>query len=221
LAEVPVAVGEIPKWAQGILKPADLTQIQEAVRQAELRTEGEIVPVIVRSSTPVGGVRVACVLFFVALFGLLDFYYLRDQGGAVFAGSMLLALALGLVLARFEGVQRFVLPDADEIASVHNRAELEFYRQKVYATSEHIGILIFISLLERQAVILADEKIAKELPEKIWQETLHHLLGDIRHGRWAKGMTQAIASCADLAAAKFPKRGDSANELSNELILKD
>lgn len=62
--EVPVEVGNFPSWARSVLKPEDLPKISEAVRRAEMKTTGEIVPVIVHRSSVVGHVPLMFTLVF-------------------------------------------------------------------------------------------------------------------------------------------------------------
>ena len=220
-AEVRVATGNSPEWARPFLSNDEAQKISEIIRQVEAKTQGEIVPVIVRTSSPLRGVLINCVLFCVALFGSLEMHYFRAQEPWSLLIAMVLAVVIGLGLAQIQSIQRFCLPDADEIKAVHERAELEFYREKVHSTQERTGILIFISLLERRVVILADQGISEKLTPQVWEKVVEGLLGHIRKNDLGIGLTQAIESCGELLAASFPSRPGDTNELSNDLVFKD
>jgi putative membrane protein len=218
--EAPVAIGEIPDWIEKLLTPEDRAKVSEAVRLAERRTRGEIVPVIVRSSTPVRGVMVSTILFFIALFGFLEQHFSHDEPWS-FVIALGLALILGFVFSQIPFVQRFFLIDSDERKCVMERAELEFYREGVHRTQERIGVLIFISLLERKVVILADQGVAEKLPHNAWVEVIERLVGKIRDGHLAEGLTRAIEECTELLAPRFPRLERDENELPNDLVLKE
>lgn len=194
--------------------------IREAVRAAELKTGGEIVPILVRRSVPMRGVVAPSILFFVALFGFLERHYFEVYEPWSMLLALLAALVIGIACSRIEAVQRFILPDADEDQAVATRAELEFYRLGIHKTSGRTGILIFISLLERRVVVLADEGISGRLPPETWSEIVQGLIRDVRADHLRAGLVRAIATCGDLLARHFP-RGDSPDQLRNDLVIKE
>ena len=82
--------------------------------------------------------------------------------------------------------------------------------------------MIFISIMERRAVILADEGIAKKLPENTWEEVLKPLTEFLRDGEWSAGFQDAIRRSGDLLKTHFPEPAGThhASEISNNLIIK-
>src|ERR1700692_4995167 len=56
------------RWVRKYLQQNDIQQISEAVRKAKLQTSGDIVPMVVRRSSPVGHVPVILALVFALIF---------------------------------------------------------------------------------------------------------------------------------------------------------
>jgi putative membrane protein len=79
-------------------------------------------------------------------------------------------------------------------------------------------VLIFVSLAERYARILADEGIAQKVHGADWQAAVDALVSHMREGRVAAGFTAAVERCAEVAAVHAPPDG-SANELPNRLYV--
>jgi putative membrane protein len=81
--------------------------------------------------------------------------------------------------------------------------------------------LLFVSLLEHRAVVLADHSIAEKLSAEIWQEPVDLMIQGVKRGDLAAGMTQAIQRCGELLSPHFPVADDDVNELRNHLVVKE
>jgi putative membrane protein len=90
--------------------------------------------------------------------------------------------------------------------------------RRVAHTKKRCGILIFVSLAEHYARIIADEGIAQKVPNAEWQAAIDALISHMRTGEIAAGFIAAIARCGSLLAAHAPSDG-SANELPDRLYV--
>ena len=86
-------------------------------------------------------------------------------------------------------------------------------------TGGRTGVLIFVSLAERYARIVADEVITARVPQSEWQEAVDALVGHMREDRIADGYVEAIERCGRILAAHFPRRPDDRNELPDRIYL--
>lgn len=222
------------KWIEKYLTESEITGISNAVHQAELGTTGEIVPMIVHRSSAIRhvpvilGLSLALLFFGVEVLGLsgwylshwLPFLYEHWLYQVLFL-IMLLALAWGL--SYLHPVQRLLTSDADEKDQVFRRAQLEFFLHRLNHTDKKTAVLIFVSVMERRAVILADEGIARSLPQGTWEAILKSLTGQMHKKNWAQGFQEAIHQSGELLKTHFPHPAgsDSANEISNHLIIKE
>lgn len=222
MGEARVATGDakLPSWLGRHFHGSDIASIREAVRAAEAKTGGEIVPIVVRRSTPIAGVVAPCILFFVALFGFSERHYFEAYEPWSMIASLVAAVAVGFAVSRIEAIQRFVLPGVDEVKAVNERAELEFFRLGVHKTSRKTGVLIFVSLLERRVVILADEGISNRLRPETWSDIVKKLVEEIRSDNLRTGLIHAIETCGGLLAEHFPRESAS-DQLKNDLVIKE
>ncbi len=207
-------------WLRGFLADADISRISEAVRQAEGQTSGEIVPMIVKRSSAIGHVSLqVCLILLVVFFTIAS----QVENLAAWAPilAVLVAALLGLGGARIRLIQRWLVPVDDQNFQVQERALLEFYMAGLEKTTGRTGVLIFISLMERQTVVLADKGIASKLPKETWDGVVKTINDSIHNGQTASGLTKAIETCGALLKPHFPREATDKNELSNRLIVKD
>lgn len=216
---------KIPHWLRGYIQSNDIDAIEKAVQSAELKTSGEIVPIIVHKSSTTGHVPLILILIFTSLYFFFGAWDLQLEMGLnpwlvapLDFAVILLAVAF---LSRLHCVMRWLTPKQDLIAQTEQRALVEFYNHRVNHTDAATGILVFLSILERRAIVLGDEAIAKKLPAESWQKIVDSLTQGIRKKQTLKGLIQAIEMCGDHLTHHFPRAHDDVDELENHLIIKE
>lgn len=216
---------QIPHWLKSYLTTEQLQHIADAVKQAESTTSGEIVPMIVRRSSTVGHVPVIGLSVLVALFFALDGPGVQgDWLGhhwAWYLGDVAVLLMVGGLLSRLSWVQRLLTPRSDQAVQVDMRAEIEFYRSEIKKTRDSTGVLIFVSLLERRAVVLADKAINDRVPADTWKDLCGVLTSGIKKKEMGVAFAQAIGKCGDILTPLFPIKPDDKNELKDQLVIKE
>ncbi|HEY8271675.1 MAG TPA: hypothetical protein VIG33_12360 [Pseudobdellovibrionaceae bacterium] len=221
------------RWVTKYLTEKQIAEISQAVHQAEGGTSGDIVPMIVRRSSAVRHVPVILGLSFALIFFGIEIlgvngWYISDffpflMGHWVYQiGFLALLMVLAWGLSHLHPVQRLLTSDEDEKEQVWRRAQLEFFLHRLHHTHKKTTVLIFVSVMERRAVILADEAVAKVLPANTWEEVLKPLTGFLHKGEWSAGFQDSIRRSGALLKAHFPEPvgGTPANEISNNLIIK-
>ena len=219
------------------IDPADRARVADAVRAAEATTDGEIVPIVAPRSDAYHDVAlhwtVLAMLFVVALLaalprhgqGLLDHLTSGWEGGWT-GGELLTALLLveALVfllvgyLTRPLAVRMVLTPGATKARRVRARAVLLFRTAIEARTATATGVLLYVSLAERRAEIVADAAIAARVPPAEWGEAMAALVDALRQGRPGDGMVAAIERVGVVLAAHFPHTGTDPNELADGLI---
>lgn len=213
------------KWLDRFLTDEDITKISQAVHGAEEKTTGEIVPVIVHRSSAIGHVPLSLTLIFLLIIMFFEFPW-KD---ILFVAPWiylwpLLAIVLyvfSYFLSRSHIIQRILVPNFDEASQAFRRAQLEFYLNGVNDTKQATGILIFVSVMERRAVILADKGIAERIPPEAWQVLVDKLSQRLRKGEWSAGFQDCISECGVILTAHFPRNDEAHNELRNDLVIKE
>jgi putative membrane protein len=205
----------------------DLLAIQETVKAAERRTRGEIVPMVVAASARYRETAhlLGLLALFIALGGILwrGTQLQQVQWGGLSPGWFVLVLALayviGATLGRSPVVIRSLTPDSRMAMKVRLRAEQAFYQKGLHQTRGGTGILIFLSLLERGVVILADHAINEQVPPDTWKTLTDQLVVGIRSGEATAAFCAAITACGAILAEHFPvQNSHDPNELRDELI---
>lgn len=208
---------------------ADLDRISAAVKEAEGKTSGEIVPYFVPQSDDYEEAvwRGALVFGGLPLVGLGILRLFSDYW--LFAGvleislTFLSATIFGAFLVRFlPPVMRF-FAGADLLGNrVSQRADQAFLSEEVFTTRERTGILIFVSFLERRVVVLGDSGINAKVGQKEWDKVVQTIVSGMKTGKPAEGLIQAIRQCGDLLQRHgVAPKPDDTDELRDELRVKD
>lgn len=216
--------------ASKFLTDAEKKAVQACVREVEKDTSGEIVPMVVSSSyhypmsNMIGGLIFA-LLISVAV--TLGYGIQKSWGGvtamdlwlfpAVFAVSFLLFHEL---VKRIPGLKRIFITKAEIAEEVEEASLTSFYRNGLNNTRDRTGILIFISVFERRAYVLADEGINAKVDTAVWQEVVDLVVSSIKKREQAEGICRAVRRCGELIRSSFPIKADDTDELGN-LIVED
>lgn len=206
--------------AERFFSAAEQQRIVEAVRRAEAGTAGEIVPMVVGRSADYPRTRYLAA-FAAALFVTAAWLALRPTVLADPIWLVILQLAAGggaLAVLSFGSGLRLLL-DADEMqAAAAQRARLAFFEHGLDRTRDRTGILILISLLEREVELLADSGINTKVAQGEWDAIVAALTDRIRRGQAADGLCEAVERCGALLARHFPRSPDDQNELPNRIL---
>ena len=196
----------------------DRNRISAAIRGVEARTSGEIVCVLARSSSD----ATALLLLMAALATLALPWILVAFTQMSVHRILLLQIATFLVLVSalcLPFVRVALTPPATRRAAAHRLAMEQFEIRNLARKTERTGILIFVSLAERYARIIADEGVAARVPQSEWKAAVDALVAHMRHGRIADGFVAAIDACGNVLATHFPRTGTSRDELPDRIYV--
>jgi putative membrane protein len=219
------------------LSEADHARVSAAVAEAESRTAGEIVTVVADRSDGYSDIALAwsAIVAFAALIVLAllpDFYLgladkVLDHWAHEWTPREIFTLAAVVAIAKFLGVWLIqlwqplkfwlILPSIKTQRSL-SRAISLFKVGAERRTHGRTGILIYLSMREHRAQILADEAIASKVPPETWGEAMAAMLAHIKDGRCADGMIAAVEKVGAVLAEHFPRAEDDINELPDRLI---
>ncbi len=206
-----------PKAHTFIPTPDDV-KISNAIHTAEATTSGEIVAVVASESDSYlyAPVLWAALAALVVVWPLIYFTWMTVQWIAVI--QLLMFAGLSAILAsrplRYRLVPRSVL-----VERAHARAVEQFLVQNLHTTAGRTGVLIFVSVAERYAEILADSGIHGKVAEGTWQTIVDELTAHIGDGRQTDGFVHAIERVGQHLAKHFPPGSGPVNALPNHLIV--
>ena len=80
------------------------------------------------------------------------------------------------------------------------------------------GVLLYLSLKEHRADIVADEAIAAKVAPEVWGDAMDALIERVRAGQPGAGMAAAVTQMGVVLAQHFPRGSENPNELPDRLI---
>lgn len=216
---------------------ADHDLVTAAVAAAEDQTSGEIVTVIAAQSNDYDDVALvwASVIAFLAMSVIAlfpEFYrglYDRLTGGwgheltanqwlgTVIAIGVLKWIGMWLILL-WRPLRIWLTPRAILAARVRARA-IDLFKVGTEAkTLGRTGVLLYVSLREHRADIVADEAIAAKVSPEVWGDAMVALIDRVRAGKPGEGLAEAVRQMGVVLAAHFPRGSENPNELPDRLI---
>lgn len=219
------------------LSEADHDRVSAAVASAEAGTSGEVVTVLTDRSDGYSDVRLAWAAG-LALLKLLALALLPDLslsivhallGGwnvewtprALFAlasFSASLAFAFVWLVQGWDPLRFALIPAIVKTDRVHESAIRAFRMAAERRTQGRTGILIYLSMREHRAEIVADEAIATRVDPDVWAEAMAAIVAHLKDGRIADGMIAGIGKVGAVLEPHLPVAPDDRNELPDRLI---
>jgi putative membrane protein len=111
-----------------------------------------------------------------------------------------------------------VTPHATRVRRARRRAIMLFQVGTERRTASRTGVLLYLSLAEHHAEIVADASIQSKISGEEWGEAMAALLGGIKAGRPGEGIAAAVGKIGDVLATHFPFTGGDPNEMPDRLI---
>ncbi|MGD9812223.1 MAG: TPM domain-containing protein [Sphingobium sp.] len=219
------------------ISTADHERISDAVRAAETATDGEIITVIAPRSDAYHDVglhyAIAGMLVLLALVAAFPIGFSRFVTGLLggwdhsLPVSLQLTILLGAEIFLFLAIRyalavmplRMALtPPRTKTRRVRRQAVTIFRACGEGRTMGRTAILIYVSVAEHRAEIVADAAINAEVAPERWGDAMAALIDGLRADDPAKGMIEAIGMIGTVLAERLPKSINNPNELPDRLI---
>ena len=209
------------------LTAVERARVEAAVQAAEQQTSAEIVPVIVGRSGLYREAhhRAGLLSAVVALAVLLTietawFPWGWQASNAVWLlGITVLAYSVGAWIGTWPAVLRLFTSRGRMRHKVQMRAERAFAQQGLAHTRERTGLLLMVSLLERQVYVLPDQALQALVSVDQWQEIVSVVVERLKAGDLAGGLCRGIEASGVLLSRACPSRdGDNPNELPDAVV---
>src|SRR5262249_4163824 len=201
-----------------MITPADIERVSQAIRAAETRTAGEIFCVIVQSSSRYPLVPLAWAAL-VALAVPLPLIYLTAWPAATIYLAQLVAFVVASAVLSLPAVRYRIVPKTVQHQRAHAAAMRQFLAHGLHLTEARTGVLIFASVAERYAEIIADTGIHAKVGNEVWEQAIAALVAAIKAGRPGDGFIAAVEQCGAVLAQHFPPGAINRDELPNKLVV--
>jgi putative membrane protein len=203
------------------LSDTDKEKIVNAVKEAEKKTSGEIVPMIASYSYTypvsnfIGGFMFGLII---ALIAVLIF---NNETLWFFLSVFMPAFFIMYLMVKYSlPVKRLFISHHEINAEVEEAAINQFFRHQLNRTKDQTGVLVYISLFERKVWLLADHGINIKVNSSEWQDIVNIITSGIKGKQHGESIATAIKKIGEILCTHFPCRKDDTDELSN-LIIED
>ena len=143
-----------------------------------------------------------------AIFATLGIYALFQIGFFV----------LLFVVFSIPPIRRRLTPPSHKRLHVRERAMEQFLARDLDKTREQTGVLIFVSLQDRRAEVIAGAEISDKLDPSAWDDVIADLVAGLKAGEPGDGFVSAIERCGRILAEHFPAGPNNPNELPDTLV---
>jgi putative membrane protein len=181
----------------------DAERVATAIRSAEGETSAEIVCILASSSSHLTALPIllAAISALITPWALMLLTALPVQR---LLSAQIIVFCLLVTVFGLPNVRTRLLPRKAKRRIAHQAAMEQFIRRGLAEPKSGPAILIFVSLAERYARIIANEQVATRVPDEEWQFALDALIEHVRSGRIGDGFIAAISRSGLVLKEHFP-----------------
>lgn len=204
--------------ARTFLAPEARRAIGDVVRAIESQTCAEVVVTVRARSSWHRQVDLAAGAVF-GFLGLLVYVYFPVEFADDTAPLGILACfaAGALLTASSDAIKRLFLRRKVRRGVVRSEARAAFVDQRVGSTRDRTGVLVYVSLLEREVEVVADVGIDVARAEG-WTRTLEAVSAAVRRGADVDAFGVALREMGAVLGRVAPRKDDDVNELPDEVV---
>ena len=187
--------------------------LAQCVKEIEKSTDAELVIVIRARSGSYAhadylfGFLVSFIVLLFLLFSPIVFHQIWV------AIDVVLAFVAGaLISSRSNFLRRLFSTEKYRLKVTRTAAAATFYEAGIANTNAEMGVLIYLSLLERKLELIADRGILRKVPSQEWNQELAELQR-IGHTPEPTVFVKAVREFGSILTCHIPATGDNPNEL--------
>jgi len=130
---------------------------------------------------------------------------------------LLVGLLTAYLGSSWPALERALTPLARRDAWVLRAARAAFVARGVADTRGRSGVLCYVAVSERRAVVLADLGVRQAVPAGAWSRALEPLLAAVARGAHGAEVAPLLVALGQLCGEHLPRQHDDENELSDEV----
>lgn len=208
---------------------AEKQQVENAVKDLEKVSCGEIVPFFVSSSDEYNEASwyssTVLAAFTTLSIGILSYFWMLPfrltpfEVSIIILGAFIIGFLFPIV---FPLSKHWIVSKGEQEERVGQRAMQAFLNEGVFNTEERVGILIFVSRREHMVMVIGDEGINKKVSQQDWEHVVETIVAGIKSRKIAEGLVKAIGECKELLIQNgFVRKSTDTNELDDSLRIED
>jgi len=219
--------------------------IESAIKDAESRTSGEIVTMVVDRSDSYRDIDLIAGLLISAIISVYpaELVYAASESiirkliptmnwlsqipdgmrfitglTAFIVLTIILSFPVKIIFKKFASLKRFILSIERMDAEVRERALQGFNENGLNATRDATGVLFLISLFEKRVHVLADHGIYTKIDQETLDRYASTIGKGIASGKGGEALCNAIKDAGKELEKHFPRRRDDTNELPDRIV---
>lgn len=201
-----------------LLSEADNKIIEETIKKAEAATSGEIVFAVAEASANYHHATLQGAIIGMAIAAAVYLMLPVEHTTTVLLWIEVLSFAFFYTVLLRIPWRRWIISREEMDARVNEAALMQFYTSGLYRTRESNGVEIYLSLFEREVVVIGDRGIHAKMGDQHWQNVRDLIIQGIKTGNARNAICSAIESCGQALSQYFPPRADDINELPDQVI---
>ncbi|MGL5934707.1 MAG: TPM domain-containing protein [Cetobacterium sp.] len=189
-------------------------KLYEAVQSIEAESDAEIVTLVYAHSSPYKAIS----LQYAGIIAWLSFtilmvipHFLTDA--TLYFVPLLTFMASFVAIEKIPKLKAALLPQKLKHRNTEIYARALFQKAGIYHTQRKTGLLIFISLLEKKAHLIADRGIENALSLEDWQKIQNYFDAIFEKEDFESGLLEAIAQSKTHFIQNLPILPNDINEL--------
>jgi putative membrane protein len=206
--------------AADALTPEARARLAGTVARAEAGTAGEIVVMVSRRAGTYRSVVLLAALI-AALLLPWPLIALTTWSAASIVLTQAGLVAALLLASRQERLRLALVPRGLRRARARDAARRAFWSRGLSLTRSRTGVLLYLSVAERHAEIVADLGVLGRIPQDAWDGILADLVRALGRGEAEAGLTAAVERVGARLAEHLPAGPDDPDELPNRVIVVD
>jgi putative membrane protein len=208
-----------------ILTEQERTQLDRRVADVEKRTGAQVVLAVIERSDAYAELPWKAFALGAAVAGLgtvvFDLLLPGRYTGLTVLFAMVSTLATGgacaLLCVGFPRFARFLLDAHRAEVEVGQYAKSLFLSREIFATRERIGVLLLVSMFERQVVLLPDSGLSKRLSKEAMRGIIARMTTALAAGQTGRALENGLRGLEE----NLPAAGSGEppeNELPNAIV---
>jgi putative membrane protein len=192
--------------------------LQAAIRSLESASGAEmVIAVRARTGSYLHADLTAGLMVGVAVLAGLLFLPWRFELVWFLVDPLAAGVVAGWVCSRWPGLRRRLTGAGERRERVESAARSLFVEKSIHRTRHRTGLLLYVSLLEKDAAVVADLGLEALTFTQAWMEEVEAIIAAVRGGASGEEVAASLGGLAALLASAVARPADDVDEIPDEV----
>ena len=172
-----------------------------------------------RSDNYFGATLLGGSILMLLVFSFFIFSPLMFGDYLIFTGTILAFFVGSFISIAINPIHALLIRKNEKKRQVQIMAHAIFSKSKIYETKKRTGLLIFVSLLEKQLIVKADKKLYEAIPQEEWDIMQKEMESSITFGNLQADFLDNLKKTGAIFSKYIPVEEPNINELPDYIEL--